>query len=208
MPGCLPRKDKPAMIKLTKLCKIAYKYGTDKCPQLNHCYTPFYYELLKNRLYSIKKVLEIGIGNRQIQKEFITHYTTGASLRMWRDFLPNAQIYGADNDPETMFKSRRIKTIICDETKKEDLEKLIEITGRDIDLLIDDGSHNSRDQNFLCQTLKPILKKDVIYIIEDVRLPRTLTRLLSNYKTVIPNLPEKERLKGARDIVMTVCNKP
>ena len=69
---------------------------------------------------------------------------------MWRDFFPNAQIYGADNDPETLFKDERIKTFLCDETRKEDLERLVQQTGCDIDLFIDDGSHASNDQFTLC----------------------------------------------------------
>ena len=81
------------------LSELAFKYGTDKCPQLNHAYTPFYYELLKDKRQSIKKVLEMGIGNRELQKKYFPHCVTGASLFMWKDFFPNAQIYGADNDP-------------------------------------------------------------------------------------------------------------
>src|SRR5215212_8637538 len=100
------------MAHITKLCKIAYKYGTDKCPQLRHTYTPFYYQLLKNKRHKIKKVLEIGIGRyKGIEKNetiydpgLKRHYHRGASLYMWRDFLPEAQIYGADIVPETIFK--------------------------------------------------------------------------------------------------------
>ena len=113
---------------ITKLCEIAYKYGTDKCPQLRHSYTPFYYELLKDRRQSIKKVLEMGIGyfEGMPEKKVVfdpslkRNYHRGASLYMWRDFFPNAKIYGADVRPETMFKDERIETFLCDETKKEE----------------------------------------------------------------------------------------
>ncbi len=189
------------------LSKLAFKYGTDKCPQLNHAYTPFYYELLKDKRHSIKKVLEMGVGNGAHIRKFFPHAVTGASLRMWRDFFPNAQIYGADNDPETMFTSERIKTFLCDETKKEDLEKLIEKTGNDIDLFIDDGLHSSYDQQFLCKTLMPLLKKDVIYIIEDIRLLGKLGRYLAEYDCYIPKLPPKEHYTEARDQIMIVKNK-
>jgi len=50
------------MESVTPLCDIAFKYGTDKCPQLGHSYTPFYYDLLKDKRETIKKVLEFGIG--------------------------------------------------------------------------------------------------------------------------------------------------
>lgn len=189
------------------LSELAFKYGTDKCPQLNHAYTPFYYELLKDKRQSIKKVLEMGIGNGNHSRKYFPHAVTGASLFMWRDFFPNAQIYGADNDPGTMFTSERIETFLCDETKKEDLENLIKKTGSDIDLFIDDGLHSSYDQAFLCKTLMPLFKKDVIYIIEDIRLPGKLSRYLAEYVCYFPKLPPKERLKGSGDRMIIVKRK-
>jgi len=42
-------------IKETPLCKLAFEYKTDKCPKIKHVYTPFYYELLKDRKNTIKK---------------------------------------------------------------------------------------------------------------------------------------------------------
>ena len=134
---------------ITELCKLGYKYGTDKCPQIKHSYTPFYYKLLKDKRQSVRKVLEIGIGKtrrnlhrpEKIYENGVKRFLhRGASLRMWRDFFPNAQIYGADITPETMFAEERIKTYLCDERKKEDLVRLIHQTGSDIDVVVDDAS--------------------------------------------------------------------
>lgn len=191
-------------VKTDPLSELAFKYGTDKCPQLNHAYTPFYYELLKDKRQSIRKVLEMGIGNGNHSRKYFPHAVTGASLYMWRDFFPNAQIYGADNDPETMFTSERIETFLCDETKKEDILRLVQEIGTDIDLFIDDGSHSSYDQQFLCKTLLPLLKKDVIYIIEDVRLLGRLSRHLAQYDCQIPKLPPKPQPERGRDQIMIV----
>lgn len=52
--------------------------------------------------------------------------------------------------------------------KKDDLSTLIRSTGTNLDLVIDDGSHVPQDQIGTCLTLMPLLKKEVIYIIEDV----------------------------------------
>ncbi len=139
----------------TLLCKLAYKYGSDKCPQIGHQYTQFYYELFKNKRQKVKKVLEIGVG-------------WGASLFMWRDFFPKATIYGADINKEYLFQTKRIKTYFCDQSKKSHLLNLIKKVGRDIDLFVDDGSHSPNDQVFTCLTLMPALNKKVIYVIEDV----------------------------------------
>ena len=183
-----------------QLDRLAYKYGSDKCPQLKHSYTPYYYELFKDRRESIKKVLEMGIGYYKTMKHVEViydrglkrHYHRGASLKMWRDFFPNAQVYGADIVPETMFEDDRIKTFLCDERKKEDLVKLIEKTGSDIDIFVDDGSHNHHHQIFLCQNMMPLLKKDVTYIIEDTMFTRRISRALKDYDCQVVGFSPKK----------------
>lgn len=183
---------------ITPLCKLAYKYGTDKCPQIKHAYTPVYYKLLNDKRQSIKKVLEVGIGhykNMQTVKVIYEpglkrYYHRGASLYMWRDFFPNAQIYGADRVPEAIFQDERIKTFLCDERDKEDLAQLITETGSDIDLVVDDASHRVDDQIFLAQNLLPLLNQDVIYIIEDVTHSKLISRALADeYNTRVIDVP-------------------
>lgn len=206
MGNVISRNEEP-----TELCQLAFKYGTDKCPQLKHTYTPFYYELWKDRRNNVKKVLEIGIGHyRGMQHNETTYdpglkrqYHRGASLYMWRDFFPNAQIYGADIRPETTFEDTRIKTYLCDERKKEDLVKLIANTGTDIDILIDDGSHHVGDQLFTCQTLMPLLQNDVTYVIEDVAWSRKLVSALAKYQCWVPQILNQ----GGNNQLVIVKNK-
>ena len=100
------------IMEYTELCKIAYKYKTDKCPQVKHVYTPVYYNMFNDIRNDVKKVFEMGI-------------LGGASLRMWRDYFPNATIYGADILKDYTFKEDRIETFVCDETKKRDVKNLI-----------------------------------------------------------------------------------
>jgi len=203
--------------KITELCELAFKYGTDKCPQLKHSYTPYYYELLKDKRESIKKVLEFGIGYYKTMEHVAViydrglkrYYQKGASLKMWRDFFPNAQIYGADIKKETLFKDKRIKTYLCDERNKEEVEHLIKEIGSDIDLFIDDASHFWKNQAFLANTLMPILKKDVIYIIEDVGFPLHIMDALPDYKCSCPRLPYKKykRNRMPKDRLMLIKRK-
>lgn len=179
----------------TPLCKLAYKYGVDKCPLIKHNYTQFYYEIFKQRRRSTKKILEIGIGHEKIMahvSKIKGRYIMGASLYMWRDFFPNAEVFGADINYELIFEDERIKTYWCDQRNKGNLEKLVEIIGTDIDIVIDDGSHKWSDQLFTCQTLMRTINKNAIYIIEDVRLPdRVLEGLSSYYDCLIPDFPRK-----------------
>lgn len=183
----------------TELCELAYKYGTDKCPRLKHTYTPYYYELLRDKKNTVKKVLELGIGHykgiKNIKKIYDKgldrFYYRGASLYMWRDFFPKATIFGADINPETMFTDGRIKTFVCDEKKVEDLVKLIKSVGNDIDLFIDDGSHHFEDQLLTCKTLMPMFKKDIIYIIEDVGFTKRFPSNLPEYNCFAPNIANR-----------------
>lgn len=187
--------------KADPLSMLAFKYETDRCPQIKHPFTPFYYQLLKDKQESITKVLEIGIGYREMDSW--RSYRTGAGLYMWRDFFPNAQIYGADIDPRAKVKAQRISTFLCDQTNKKELTNLIKIIGPDIDLVIDDGSHKTKDQIFSCEVIMSIINENVIYIIEDVREPEIIAHSLNMYNCSIPRF----RQRFSDDNVVVVRNK-
>jgi len=182
--------------KMDQLSELAYKYGSDRCPQYRHPYTPFYYELLKDKIDSVKKVVEVGIGRSDrssldetaYDKNLGRYYHTGAGLFMWHDFFPNAQIYGIDSDKKCMFEHDRIKTFLCDERNVEGMKKVMEEIGSDVDLFVDDGNHHLEPQLLLAKTVLPLLKKDVIYIIEDVFYPRRIPKVLSDYECEVPPL--------------------
>ena len=152
----------------TPLCEIAYKYGVDRCPQLGHGYTPFYYEMFKDRRESVKKVVELGVGSRNIMVGAPSQYVTGAGLFMWREFFPNAQIFGVDIDSQAQVEDERIQTFLLDQRKKEDLNSLIKKVAPDVDLFIDDACHYSFCQIPTCLALMPRLEKGVTYVIEDI----------------------------------------
>jgi demethylmacrocin O-methyltransferase len=177
-------------IRETPLCKLAFKYGTDKCPTLRHSSTPFYYELFRDRRRRVKKLLEIGIGfKRKNPTKQYELYQVGASLMMWRDFFPNAEIYGIDVVPDSLIKGERIHTSLCDQSNKEQLENLIKEIGGDIDIVIDDGSHLHQHQVISARVLMPLLQKDVDYLIEDVQYNETVTRRLSSYNCMVVSFP-------------------
>jgi 8-demethyl-8-alpha-L-rhamnosyltetracenomycin-C 2'-O-methyltransferase len=148
---------------IDNLNSLAIKYGADKWGK--HHYTPYYATLFENRK-KVRKVIEMGTGE-------------GASLYMWRDFFPRAMIYGADIDPTRVTSVlSRMKIIGCDQSKEGDLIHLIHKTGNDIDLFVDDGSHLPQDQLFTCLTVMPMLRKDAIYVIEDVADPTIKDHIL------------------------------
>jgi len=173
----------------TPLCKLAYKYGTDKCPRIKHNYTPYYYSLFKDVRKSIKLVFEMGIGyykgvennNTNYDSSLKRLYQKGASLKMWRDFFPNAKVIGADNQPAVLFKDKRIETYLCNQTDQKQVRNLLKKFSKKIDIFIDDALHNARYQIRLAETVLPLLNKTAIYIIEDVTNPKYICRYLEKY---------------------------
>ena len=65
----------------------------------------------------------------------------GASLRAFREILPNATIFGADIDRRVLFQEPRIRTYFVDQTDLASLESLGKNVPDAIDLIIDDGLH-------------------------------------------------------------------
>lgn len=173
---------------LTELCYIAQKYGTDKCPQVKHHYTPFYYSLFVGKRDVVRKVVEFGIGYCKYGKDagqptfdrrLKRLYHRGASLLMWRDFFPNATIYGVDIAPEAMFEADRIRTYLCNEQDVAGVRKVMGEIG-DADIVIDDASHRMDDQVLLARTVVPLLSKTADYIIEDVQYPVRIAQVLQD----------------------------
>lgn len=116
------------------------KYGSDKAR--THEYHLLYGPLLMLR--DEVAVLEIGLGtnNKNIVSNMTSHGKPGASLRAFRDFLPDAQIYGADIDRGILFSEERIKTFFVDQTDLGSFSALGAWLPAEFDLVIDDGLHS------------------------------------------------------------------
>lgn len=184
----------------TPLCELAVKYGTDK---VIWGYTPHYFARWYQRRHEVKHVLEIGIcGYRDIPNNVV-----GASLFMWRDFFPNAIIYGIDNDGRFIFNDQdRIRTAKCDAYNTTALADVIykdfglECGG--VDFIVDDCVHDPVPQINLLRDLWPILHKEGLYAMEDVcpyKLPNNdmshMMRLFPVYaRSEIIDTPKAEKL--------------
>ena len=130
-----------------------------------HNYHLLYASLLK-RKESITKILEIGLGtnNEDIIGNMGKFGVPGASLRSFKEFCPNAKIFGADIDKRVLFQEPRIKTYYVDQTSSSSLKELGKKIGRGFDLIIDDGLHLHANLEVLLFGTK--LSKG--FIIEDI----------------------------------------
>ena len=118
---------------------------------------------------STKRVLEVGIcGYRDIPNNVV-----GASLFVWRDFFPNATVYGIDNDGRFIFNDQpRIKTARADAYNYGELMGALDdmgITpGNYFDFIVDDAVHDPGPQLRLLHYLWPYLAHGGVYAMEDV----------------------------------------
>ena len=116
-------------------------HGSDKANQNDYHY--LYGPILRDRA-AISSVLEIGLGtyNDDIVSHMGADGRPGASLRAFRDFLPNAHIYGADVDARILFREQRIDTFFVDQTDLSSFADLERAVPAMLDLVIDDGLHS------------------------------------------------------------------
>jgi len=139
------------------LTEIANKYGTDKGTSVypSHGFSEIYHDYFNVDKEKVTKVLEIGIDK-------------GNSLRMWRDYFPNAVIYGIDVQQHQFFREDRIVTDFANQSIKADIDKIIDKYGSDFDLIIDDGGHDPIFQQITLGYLFPHVKTGGFYVVEDL----------------------------------------
>ena len=163
--------------------KLCIKYGTDKgfnsfgikkffgkgrnnfdyC--YPHSYSKFYNDQFFDNRKKIKLIFECGIGDKTNKKKFIP----GASLKVWRDFFPNAKIYGGDINEKLLFNSKKITTFHLDQKNSSNISRMWKrLNKKNFDVIIDDGAHNfNANINFFKNSFKQV-KKGGVYIIEDI----------------------------------------
>ena len=138
-----------------KLNDLGIKYDADKSSRF-HNYLDFYEKVLPPRSFK-GRLLEVGVMD-------------GASMKMWREYYPDAEIVGVDikdmsfmhNDDWQIPES--VKLVTADATKPADMAKL-----GVFDVIIDDGGHYMSQQKKSCEILcYNNLNKGGLYILEDL----------------------------------------
>ncbi|OWY31894.1 hypothetical protein [Herbaspirillum aquaticum] len=172
----------------SKLGILLDEHGSDK---YNHDYTKVYARLFHEMGQGAAlSILEVGLGTND--PDFISSMTAagkpGASVRAFRDYLPNASVYGADLDDKILFSEDRIKTSRVDQTDPISFEKMWDNFGRPaLDLVIDDGLHSTEANINTFHFATKALKSGGYMVVEDIperTIPvwQLLSRILGDKK--------------------------
>lgn len=164
---------------LDELTRLANKHGSDKgslWPDA-HCYTRVYRHLFEPLRNKDIVLLEIGLMRPEDDGRRTTAAHEGVSdakavkapsIEMWREYFPNAHIFGFDVDDFSQVKIPNCVMIQGDMSSASDLDRLLAKIGRPIDIVIEDAGHVSHHQQIAFGHLFPALAPHGMYIIEDL----------------------------------------
>ena len=135
---------------------IAKLYKSDK---LDHGYIEVYDSYFKKIKDKELKILEIGIAD-------------GQSLLIWSDYFKNSIIVGIDihkiDVEEKNLNKKNIRVHQGSQSDKKFINEIINQYGN-FDIIIDDGSHISKDVKKSFHLLFPILNNKGLYVVEDMQ---------------------------------------
>lgn len=140
------------------LSELALKHGTDKWN--HHWYTDHYHKHLQHFRESAIKLLEIGVGGYEYPDR------GGQSLRMWKEYFPQGQIWAIDIWDKQKLVEDRIHILQGSQDNVNFLKEVYNQMGG-IHVVVDDGSHCCPHIIASFNFLFPLLDENGIYIIED-----------------------------------------
>lgn len=135
-------------------------HGTDKFG--SHWYTPHYHRFFEHLRDRPVTLLEAGIGG------YDDPAAGGESLAMWRDYFPQGRIIGIDVTAKRLDLGPRVVT------RQGSMSDPVFITALGaefgpVDIVIDDGSHVSRDTIRFFGAAFPLLAEGGYFAIEDTQ---------------------------------------
>lgn len=146
---------------------LANKHNTDKGSNYGgpskHGYADIYEPYLNKWRESDIRLLEVGI--------CMESTAGGHSIRMWHEYFPNAQIYGFDIvDMRHLEREMdRVKVYQGNQSNRHQMSLMYEAFGSALfDFILEDGSHEHRDQMISFGHLFQYVKPGGYYILEDI----------------------------------------
>lgn len=161
-------KSESDKLRANQLAELLNRHGSDKAARPHHDYELLYADILKDP-ESVECIFEVGMGtnNPLLASTMGLNGSPGASLRAFRDFCPNAQIYGADFDRNILFQEDRIATFFVDQTRRATLRDLFDQLP-EMDMIIDDGLHSPYANIQMLEFALGKIKVGGTIVVEDI----------------------------------------
>jgi demethylmacrocin O-methyltransferase len=140
-----------ATYQLGQLLKVADKTDKGFFHNYTEAYERFFFQWKNDPI----RIFEIGIAE-------------GGSLEMWERYFPNAQIFGVDVADKSSMNRARVKTLVADQARRDQLQKAVDASGGNYDILMDDGGHTMDQQQVSLGFLFKFVKPGGYYVLEDV----------------------------------------
>lgn len=181
---------------------IADNNLTDK--NTAHSYFDTYEKLFSSIRIRARNILEVGI-------------YWGGSIRLWRDYFPNAQIYGVDICNLDFIQKESIKndnhiTLFTNTNGYDDTFISENFINKNIkfDMILDDGPHDLQSMIDLIVKYVPLLSENGIMVIEDVQdfqWTETLKEYVPNDLKQYIQVYDLRDIKGRYDDILFIINK-
>ena len=148
------------------LPNFADRFNTDKnCHTSNrHCYARINDRLLSTCRFSTRRLMEIGLCRILADKQSET-----PSVALWQSYFPFCRVVGVDLTDFSRLNNERFTSYVCDQSKRDDLRAVAaKLEPGSFDVIIDDGSHASADEQLTLVEFWPLLADGGWYFIEDL----------------------------------------
>lgn len=144
----------PDSLKGKGLEELSVIFNTDKNPSM-HNFIDVYARHFDPIREDVHRVFEIGVFN-------------GASHKMWKCYFDSVEVYGIDIKEKPWIERLGIQVFIANQSNRSHLQRFVDSTGGQFDIIIDDGGHTMEQQQVSLGFLFKHLKPGGLYIVEDV----------------------------------------
>lgn len=150
----------PTEFPVKSLTELANDFGSDKGAEhtrlIPKMYTRIYDAVLQGIRGEKVGVIEIGVYE-------------GSSLKMWEAYFHNSKVVGIDINPDCKkYETDRTSIVIGDQCNEAVMQQAIDCLDSPPKLIVDDGSHKSRDHILSFKYLFPRLESGGYYFVEDL----------------------------------------
>ncbi len=153
--------------RMPSFASLADRFNTDKNRHTGnrHCYARIYDRLLGSQQFALRRLMEIGLCRGLAEK----NQPETPSVALWQSYFPFCHVVGVDLTDFSSLNNVRFTSLVCDQSKRDELREVVaKLAPGSFDVIIDDGSHASADEQLTLVEFFPLLADGGWYFIEDL----------------------------------------